>query len=65
MHQGKGEFKLVHTAKYYADLENDIVGFLERRFKIVISLISENVDIEMFKAVKFNFCKNMGIGDFI
>ncbi|MGG7188483.1 phage/plasmid replication domain-containing protein [Clostridium paraputrificum] len=55
---------MVHTAKYYADLENDMIGFLERKFKTVISLINENIDLEIFKAVKFNFHKSMGIWRF-
>lgn len=55
---------MVHTAKYYANLENDMIGFLERKFKTVISLINENIDLEIFKGVKFNFNKSMGVWRF-
>lgn len=59
-HYVMGE-RMIHTAEFYAVLENKTIGELEKNFKTNIKLINENIVCDEFKGIKFYFYKMYGV----
>lgn len=55
---------MIHTAEFYAILDNETVFALEDKFRTTATLINENMDLNEFNAVKFYFYKTYGVWKF-
>ncbi len=55
---------MIHTAEFYANLGVETIRFLEDKFKMQISEINQNVNLEEFKCIKFYIYKMYGVWKF-